>query len=65
MTWTQGRVDRQERDDVFATWRSKKSGTLVASSVLRDNSSDDDAVHKCSGGVCGDVIKDEGAQASA
>ena len=32
------RVDRQERNDVFATWRPKKSGTLVASFVLRDQS---------------------------
>ena len=50
---------RQERDDVFATWGSKKSGTLVASSVLRDSSSGDDVVHGCSGEVCGDVVLDE------
>ena len=33
MTWTQRRVGRQERNEVFATWGSK-SGTLVATSVL-------------------------------
>ena len=44
MTWAHGRVDRQESDDVFATWEPQKSGTLVASSVLRDSSSDDDVV---------------------
>ena len=44
MTWTQRRVDREERNDVFAAWGPKKSGTLVASSVLRDSSSDDDVV---------------------
>ena len=38
------KVDRQERNDVFATWGPKKSGTLVASSVLRDSSSDDDVI---------------------
>ena len=58
--WTRRRVDRQERDDVFAAWRSKRSGTLVASSVTRDSSSGDDVVHDCSGEVCGDVVKDEG-----
>ena len=41
------KVDRQERDDVLATWRSKKSGTMVASSVLRDSSSGDDVVRDC------------------
>ena len=40
--------------------RSKKSGTPVASSVLRDSSSGDDVVRDCSGEVCADVVKDEG-----
>ena len=57
--------DDVERDDVFPTWGYKESGNLVASSVLRDDSSGDDAVHNSSGGLCGDVIKDEGAPASA
>ena len=47
---------------MFATWGPKKSGTLVANSVLRDSRSGDDVVHDCSGEVCGDVVKDEGSK---
>ena len=62
MTWIQGRVDRQERDDVFATRGSKNYCTPVTSSVLRDSSSGDDVVRGCWGEVCGDVVTDEAAQ---
>ena len=55
-----GGVDRQERDDVFATRGSENSCTLLASSVLRDSSSGDDVVRDCWGEVCGDVVKDGG-----
>ena len=65
MTWTQRRVDRQKRGDVLATWESKKSGTMVASSMLRYSSRSDDFVRDCQGEVCGDAVKDEEAQASA
>ena len=65
MTWTQRRVDRQERDDVLATWGSEKSGTMVVSSVLRDSSSGDDVVRDGQGEVCGNAVKEEEAQASA
>ena len=65
MAWTPGRVDRQERDDVFATWGSKKTCTLVAGSVLRDSGSGNDVVRDRWSEVCGDVVKDEAAQVSA
>ena len=65
MTWTRERVDRQERDDVFATWGSENSCTPVTSSALRDSISGDDVVRNCWGEVCGDVVKVEGAQVSA